>query len=43
MVDRVLRFENLDHEFAELCRELGLAPQTLLKMNRSKRSREYRQ
>jgi chondroitin 4-sulfotransferase 11 len=41
MVNQVLRFENLDQDFAELCQTLDLPPQPLLKMNRSKRSRDY--
>ena len=43
MVDRVLRFENLDPEFRELCAEIGIDPKTLPKMNRSDRTRDYQQ
>jgi hypothetical protein len=43
MVDRVLRFETLDHDFAELCRELGAQAENLPRLNPSNRSLDYRQ
>jgi chondroitin 4-sulfotransferase 11 len=43
MVDRVLRLENLADDFRELCEHLGFEPPPLLKINRSKRSRDYRE
>jgi hypothetical protein len=43
MVDRVLRLENLAVDFHELCEHLGFEPPPLLKINRSKRSRDYRE
>ncbi len=43
MVDHILRYEQLDADFARLCEMLGMPPQTLLTINRSKRSRDYRQ
>jgi hypothetical protein len=43
MVDRLLRHETIDHDFRELCGELGAGPFALLTINRSKRSRDYRE
>ncbi|MEX0678586.1 MAG: sulfotransferase family 2 domain-containing protein [Pirellulales bacterium] len=43
MVDRVLRFENLDHDFPKFCEDLGIEQRSLPKMNPSNRSRDYRQ
>jgi hypothetical protein len=43
MVEHVLRYEQLAGDFAALCRQLGVEPRPLLTLNRSKRSRDYRQ
>jgi hypothetical protein len=43
MVDRVLRFENIDHDFRELCRELGVSERELPRINTSDRAGHYQQ
>jgi hypothetical protein len=42
MVQHVLRYEQLDHDFDQLCRVLHADVGQLLKLNRSKRSADYR-